>query len=122
MPDRPSDKGKRQPGLFDAKLGDKLRDEAINRVEEHARVSWKGAALAAVWKLAVSRESLTDDDVWAAIPEGVTTHEHRALGGTLRAAAGRGWIEVTPVHVKSQRPECHRRPIPIWRSRVYANR
>jgi len=110
-----------QSKLFDRERGEVLRDDAIARVDEHAALSWKDRALAAVWQCAVRHELFTTDDVWAAIPGDATTHEPRAIGAIMRNAAARRWIVTTSLTRMSERPECHRRPVRVWRSRVPAS-
>jgi len=39
----------------------------------------------------------------------------------MAACRGLGLIEPTPEQIPSRRPNCHRRPVRIWRSRVYGS-
>lgn len=96
------------------------RDDAIARAERHAVDAWKTATFGVIRQLAESCASFTTDDVWLALQKlpDVATHEPRALGSMMRQAAKSGWIEPTDRYVNSQRPECHARPVKVWRSRL----
>lgn len=109
---------KAQLGLeFDAERAERAREEAIDRVERHARAAWLEAALGTVRQLAVERPTLTTDDVWLAL--GSAPREPRALGAVMRKAEGLELIEPTNQWALSTRVACHRRPLRVWRSRVY---
>jgi hypothetical protein len=98
----------------------RARDDAIARAERHAVDEWKTATFGVIRQLAESCQSFTTDDVWLALqkmPE-VATHEPRALGSMMRQAANLGWIEPTDRYKNSARPECHARPVKVWRSRI----
>lgn len=45
--------------------------------------------------------------------------ERRATGGLIRRAKKAGWIESTGRWEESDDPVQHRRPVPVWRSRIY---
>lgn len=107
-----------QPSLFDVPAGIEARDQAIEQVEAHADPTWKLHATAAIRWLARTRPEFTTDDVWQELH--VRNHggprEPRALGALMVAAAKQGLIEPTDRYVPSQRPDCHRRPVKVWRS------
>lgn len=91
------------------------RDEAIERVEEHAKSSWIAEATRSVMDLARKGREFTTDDVWKALRStGVTTPEPRAMGAVMRRLAKSGVIRNTRRTVESDRPECHRRPVTVW--------
>jgi len=93
----------------------KLTDEAIQRADDHARATWKEAALDGVRVLSFSKERFTTDDVWEYLESaGRTTHEPRAMGAIMRKAVKEGFIRNTGEFVKSRRPECHCRPVAVW--------
>ena len=71
--------------------------------------------------LAIAYPTFTTDDVWLALQKvpDVATHEPRALGSMMRAAGKSGWIVPTDRYVNSRRPECHARPVKVWRSRFW---
>ena len=92
-------------------------EEAIALVEENADQEWMSAAMYHVRVLCGHHSEFTTDDVWARLQH-VETKEHRAMGAVMRKAAKAGWCVPTERFVKSQRPECNRRPICVWQSRL----
>lgn len=96
-----------------ASEGRAAADEAIARVAENADPSWLAEAQAAVRLLAETRREFTTDDVWRLVP---STREPRALGAVMRWAATERLVENTQQTVPSTRPECHARPVTVWRS------
>lgn len=94
-------------------------DASIEQVEEHAHAEWLAAAMLAVRDLARHNDTFTTDQVWELLElDNVATHEPRAMGAVMRRASKDGLIEATGNYVKSARPECHARPVPVWSSRV----
>ena len=94
--------------------GDLLLDVALQKAEAHADATWLRAARQVVWDLIKADEPFTTDDCWAKLDAlGVVTHEPRALGAVIRAAAKAGYIQTTGYR-KTTRPEAHSRPIPVW--------
>lgn len=103
--------------LFDPDEGTRRRDEAIDRVEEHAHVDWNHEVDQAILKTARHHPFFTTDDVWAALLElPASTHEPRAMGAAMRRAYTAGWIRPVDRWELSKRPACHRRPVRIWQS------
>lgn len=98
----------------------RARDDAIARAERHADDRWKSLTFSIIKHLAESLPEFTTDHVWTWLQEypEIHTHERRALGSMMRAAGKSGWIEPTDRYVNSQRPECHARPVKVWRSRL----
>ena len=103
-------------------LAEGAREEAIARVGAHAAPDFKTAAARIIDRLAKERTSFTTDDVWALLPEGCETHEPRAMGAAMRAAAKSYVIAPTDRTVNSTRPACHARPVRVWRSLTYRGR
>ena len=107
-----------QPTLFDAPAGVEARDKAISRVERNADPRWLTHAHTAIEALCRLRREFTTDDVW----EYLAAHqldrpdEPRALGAIMRSAAHAGLIVATDRYVNSERPECHARPVKVWRA------
>jgi hypothetical protein len=103
---------------FDAAAARDARDEAIQRVDEHAEKRWKAAALNAVRFIAEKRDAFTTDAVWWLLDQQdiEPPHEERALGAIMQRAARQGWIEPTDRTRKSVRPACHARDLRVWRS------
>ena len=98
-------------------LAEVVRDEAIQRVDEHANDAWKARAFDAIARVARRRSTLTTDDVWAAMDGPAGTHEPRAMGPMMLSAARAGLIEATESYVKSARVTCHARPLRVWSSK-----
>jgi hypothetical protein len=107
------------------------RDLAVRLVAEHADQDWKDKAAAAVRWLARERRTFTSDDVWEALARhypDVTTHEARALGPVLTAAARAGTCRIQScgqcgtrkVMVQSRRPQANGMDTPVYDSLTYA--
>jgi hypothetical protein len=94
--------------------GDLLLEAALEKAERHANQVWLHAARQVVWQLIKAGEPFTTDDCWAHLDTlGVATHEPRALGVVMRAAAKAGLIRKAGYR-NTTRPEAHSRPIPLW--------
>lgn len=96
----------------DAAEARRRRDEAVERVGTNADDEWKRRALDAVRVLAESGQNFTSDDVWARVG---SPREPRALGAVMRDAQRRELCVPTPDYRPSARPECHARPVRVWR-------
>lgn len=103
-----------QPDLFSAAEGSRRRDAAIDRVGGNANAGFVAEARVAI-KRAMLLGTFTTDDVWAGINPAHVTHERRALGAVMRQLQRSGDIVPTDQYVPSLRPECHRRPVRVWR-------
>jgi hypothetical protein len=101
--------------------GDLLREEALERLKRAHALFIEGALLV-VARVARWQATLTSDDVWSAMPEGLSTPEPRALGAVMRQGARDGLIQPTESWVLSTRAVCHRRPLRVWTSRIYEKR
>ena len=106
-----------QPTLFDALAAIKARDQAIAQVERNADPMWKHNAWTVILMFARSGEPFTTDDVWEYMHQNgmETPREPRAMGAVIANACRDRIIESTGRYVQSQRPECHRRPVRVWR-------
>ena len=105
--------------LFDVRdlTGEELQVEALVRVERNANAEWLQVAFLCVIDVARIMRTFTTDDVWQRVGLlGVTTHEPRAMGAVMRRAVREGLCVPTDRYEKSARPECHARPVRIWRS------
>lgn len=93
--------------------GQLLLDVALERVDQAADASWKQQC--AVHLDALIRRGLpfTTDDLWWRL-EHVHTTEPRAMGPMIQNAAKDGRIRPSGRYIKSDRPECHRRPVAVW--------
>lgn len=99
-----------------AELGAALRDQGMGRVEA-ANPEWIGIARNVLVKAARSVEFLTVEYLWPEL-EGYGVSDRRALGPVMRWGSRNGFIEPTNQHELADRPECHRRPLRVWRSLV----
>jgi hypothetical protein len=92
--------------------------DPVDRVTERAGQRWRAHALEAVRQAASRSERITVDDVHRFLTE--PTYDLRALGGVMREAARRRWIERDGhAYIVSARPETHGRPLALWRSRIH---
>ena len=90
-------------------------EDALDRVERNANEEWKQAAREALDRVMVEMEEFTSEDVFAAIPEEITTHELRAMGPIMRKAIGEKTI--TPIGVgRSKKPGSHSYYTRIYRA------
>ena len=107
-----------QPTLFDAPAALEARDKAIARVDRNTDPRWKTHANQAIEALCRLRREFTADDVWDYLDAHQLDRpdEPRALGAILRSAAHQGLIAATDRYVNSERPECHARPVKVWRA------
>jgi hypothetical protein len=107
-----------QPSLFDVPAAIEARNQAIEQVETNAQPTWKLHCEAAIRWLAKTRPEFTTDDVWELMNQRLNPmpHEPRAIGAMMTNAAKAGWIAPTDRYTPSARPECHRRPVKIWKS------
>jgi hypothetical protein len=89
---------------------------AIDMAGIFANPDWFNQAELAVQRLIHQGTYFTTDDVWELLKEsGLTTPEPRALGSVIRQFAKDRQIVATGSYRKSIRPECHRRPLAVWR-------
>jgi hypothetical protein len=104
----------------DPEEGRRLREIGIDAAA-YGSEDWVHLTEAVIGALCRRVAAFTTDRVWFYLEELPAAHtgEPRAMGAAMRRAAGRGWCEATAEHVLSKRPECHRRPIRVWRSRLY---
>jgi transcriptional accessory protein Tex/SPT6 len=107
-----------QPTIFDALAAIEARDAAIIQVDFNADPQWKKAADMAIRAIAMDRPEMTTDDVWRWLHEVAieAPHEPRALGAAMKRAAREGIIVATDRVKQSARPECHARPVRVWKS------
>lgn len=93
------------------------KQEAIQRVGNHANEAWMEDAAWAIHIAAASRPSFTTAEVWPLIRE--QTHDHRAMGAAMRIAQREGYIEPTLEWKQSDSTVNHRRPQRVWRSLIW---
>lgn len=104
--------------IFDASLGEQLRDQALAQVAA-SDPSWQETVLLLVRAVAREKPTLTTDDVWQALGGHDPSMEGRAMGAVMVTAAHQGVIVKTPMTLKSERAACHRRDLRVWKSLVY---
>lgn len=100
---------------FPSPTGDDLRDQALADVETNADPAWLAKAEQVIRSIP-GGWTFTTDDVWFRLGEiGVgAPREPRAMGAAITAAAKAGLIVNGGQYRKSERPQAHARPIPIW--------
>ena len=114
--------------MSDLFSGEQLRDEGMARVEANANVEAKRAVKWAIVEVARQSHETTQwttDAVHAKLEQwGVELHDNRLLGPLMKAAESAGLIErvVCPTCERqettlSDRPERHRGPQYLWRSK-----
>lgn len=95
---------------------EQLKLDGIERVEAHASMVWLDEADAAVSVLCTIGLDFTTDDIWKLLEQSTArTHDPRAMGAVMRRAALEGRLLNTGMFRKSRRPDCHRRPLAVWR-------
>jgi len=101
--------------------GELFKADGMSRAEMHGPPSWRGWAELAVRYVAEHRERFTTDPVWTVLESWSVPvpPEPRALGPLMKAACTWGWCEPTGETHKSVRPDCHRRPLAVYRSRLF---
>lgn len=109
-----------QTDIF-AALAEAEKERAIAQALAGTDVPWRERVLCHIETLAHLRPTVTTDEVWAMVGDW-TVKEPRALGALMREAARRGWIVATDSYRPSERIECHRRPVRVWRSQVFDGR
>lgn len=110
-----------EPGVYDPVAAAQAKEYSMQQVKEHADMDWRIEASKIVRHLARTREKFTTDAVWYLLEQftDVSTHEPRAMGPIMLAAAKHGMIQATDQTVKSVRAVNHQRPIQVWRSLIY---
>ena len=114
--------------MSDLFSGAELRDDGMQRVEANASLNSKRAAKWAIVEVARQAHPTTQwttDAVHQKLEAwGVELHDNRLLGPLMRSAESAGFIErvVCPTCERqettfSDRPERHRGPQYLWRSR-----
>ena len=102
---------------FDAAEGIRLRDAGIARAAAGAG-EWKDRALEAVISCARKWDRFSSDEVWQVLGDDIPVNDNRAFGAVMLNARKQGFIEPTDRFRASDRPQVHRNPIRIWKSRM----
>lgn len=111
-----------EQSAFNLEPGAAERDRAIEQVTAHAEVEFITAGREALERCCFTMETFTTDEIWALIPKGVNHHEPRAMAAIMKYAEKQNWAYPLDQYRPSSRPEAHRGPKRVWRSRVYAMR
>jgi hypothetical protein len=93
--------------------GQRARETAIAASCRGVDADWIARALLAVQTAALGSDTFTTDDLWAYVE---LPREPRAMGAIMIMATKAGFCEASDRTVKSTRPNCHRRPLRIWKS------
>lgn len=101
-------------------LGQQLKQQGMSRVAA-ANGAWIIQAKAAGKLIASKRSEFTTDPIWWILAKwGVAPPtERRAMGPVMDALMREGTCENTGAVRPSVRPECHRRPVTVYRSLVF---
>lgn len=97
------------------------RDEAIDRVEQHAKPGFVEAGVIAGRIVAARQLRFTSEDVREAIGDTAWTHEPRAMGAVMRRLLDEGVAHpsMPKEFVNSKHTICHHGEKRVWISRVY---
>jgi hypothetical protein len=90
--------------------GERLRDEAIARVEVGTLSEFVCDTIAR-WP---SGWYFTTDDIWPLVPDHLVPREPRAMGAAMVRARNRGLCQETPNFQPTRRPRAHKSPQRIW--------
>lgn len=90
--------------------GERLRDEAIARVEVKS-LSEFVCQIVERWP---EGWLFTTDDIWPLIPDHLQPHEPRAMGAAIVRARRRGLCIETQNFTPTRRPQAHRSPQRVW--------
>lgn len=104
---------------LDDALAETAKREALAQVETHAAPDWKDYALETVKQVAQHCSEFSTDRVLEALQDSpITTHELRALGPVMVAAARAGYIVATDRFENSASVSRHKAPKRIWASLI----
>jgi hypothetical protein len=107
--------------VFDPVAAKAARDDAMYRVDRAASAAWKAYVTELIVEIARTMTEFTTDDVemLRLRRRGPSTHEPRALGPLMRAAARAGVCAPTGIVRASVQVSNHNRPMQVWRSLIY---
>ncbi len=96
-----------------------VKEKAMACSEAGAAERWKTAAYVAGVRLCKGQARLTSEDVLAAMPSDVETHDRRALGPLMRRLARDGYCTATGEYRNSGKVKNHHRPQAVWESLTF---
>lgn len=104
-----------------ARAGEAAKNTGIENALAGAGPAWVKHAREIVERVARELPFFTTDDVWIAGLQ--KPAEPRALGGVMRDFAREGKITSSgePPRI-SERPQCHRRPVAVWKSLIVGDK
>jgi hypothetical protein len=97
-----------QTSLF---AGESARDEAVANLDL-AYDGWIDSVIKIILSIPIY-QTFTTDYLWEQVE--TTPNEPRAMGAVMTRAKKEGLVSSTGKYIKSRRPECHARPVMIWR-------
>lgn len=101
-------------------LGEKQKNEGIEAAYRGADTEWKRAAIECLQRMIKTQKYVTSEDVVLELNKrGITTSENRAMGAIMQSFSRAGLIESTGQFTTSRRPECHKSPVRVWRSKKF---
>ena len=107
--------------LFDMDASAAARDASMQQAEDAANPEWQAYVSELIVEVARNCAEFTTDEVeWLRLQRGgPSTHEPRAMGPLMIAAAKRGVCTKTDRTQASSRVCNHRRPLRVWRSLIH---
>lgn len=79
---------------------------------------WNALALEIVRRLALTEKAFTTDEVWSELANVPVPEDPRALGPIMTRAYNEDTIVRSDFSVRSDRKECHARPVAVWLSKT----
>lgn len=107
---------------WNKRIAEDLKQIALRQVAGK-HFEWIETVLPLVADCARDYKSFTSDEVFKRIVAAKIEmpDEPRAMGAVMRLARSAGWIEPADMFVVSDRVSNHRRPMRVWKSRLYRN-
>jgi hypothetical protein len=103
-------------------MGEKLKEQGVKRVAHSHGESWMQLALKGVKFCCKQKQYFTTDQIHAvlrAMKHLEEPKDKRVLGALMKRAHKLRWCVPTERMEKSRRPECHRRPLTVWKSLLF---
>jgi len=106
---------------FNPQAGQAGKQLGMARAQRACNPVWWSFMAMCVTGVARRRELFTTDDLeWVRQTlNGPSTPEKRALGPLMKWAEGQDICEPTDMWLPSSQYACHRRPMRVWRSKIY---
>ncbi len=101
----------------DGELGKQM---GMAQVWDHAGPEFREVARQVLRTAALARPEISANDLWEGLAaQGITTHDNRASGPVMVAAARAGWIARTDRTITTSRRSRHGGDVRVWRSLIY---